>query len=166
MAETIEMMPFGLWTQVGTRKHVLDVSPELRHTSGWGRSGSLGHPCKCQRVSRFGSVTARHLVRASAKLCGVEQRAPPMFGRATITLGIGPHSSLNIISKYLLQRCQRRKSRCPTWWSPFRIQVAPSVQGRKVWLTPTAGVGLPCSNAAKTRNPLKLATIYRTDLSH
>ena len=27
---------------------------------------------------------------ASAKLlCGVEQRAPPMFGRATITLGIG-----------------------------------------------------------------------------
>ena len=28
---------------------------------------------------------------ASAKLCGVEQRAPPMFGRATITLGIGPH---------------------------------------------------------------------------
>jgi len=31
---------------------------------------------------------------ASAKLCGVEQRAPPMFGRAAITLGIGPHSSL------------------------------------------------------------------------
>ena len=30
---------------------------------------------------------------ASAKLCGVEQRAPPMFGRATIRLGIGPHSS-------------------------------------------------------------------------
>jgi len=25
---------------------------------------------------------------------GVEQRAPPMFGRATIRLGIGPHSSL------------------------------------------------------------------------
>jgi len=32
---------------------------------------------------------------------------------------------------------------------------APSVQRRKVWLTPTAEV--PCSNAAKTRNPLKLA---------
>jgi len=30
---------------------------------------------------------------ASAKLCGVEQRTPPVFGRATITLGIGPHSS-------------------------------------------------------------------------
>ena len=30
---------------------------------------------------------------ASAKLCGIEQRAPPIFGRATIRLGIGPHSS-------------------------------------------------------------------------
>jgi len=29
---------------------------------------------------------------ARAKLCGVEHRAPPIFGRATITLGIGPHS--------------------------------------------------------------------------
>jgi len=28
-----------------------------------------------------------------AKRCGVEQRAPPIFGRAAITLGIGPHSS-------------------------------------------------------------------------
>ena len=27
-------------------------------------------------------------------LCGVEQRAPPIFGRAAITLGIGPHSGL------------------------------------------------------------------------
>jgi len=28
---------------------------------------------------------------ASTKRCGVEQRAPPMFGRAAITLGIDPH---------------------------------------------------------------------------
>ena len=27
---------------------------------------------------------------------------------------------------------------CPRWWSPCRILVAPSVQRRKVWLTPTA----------------------------
>jgi len=33
--------------------------------------------------------------------------------------------------------------------------MAPSVQRRKVWLTPSTRV--PCSNAAKTRNPLKLA---------
>ena len=36
------------------------------------------------------------LVVGAAKLCGVEQRAPPVFGRAAITLGIGPHSSVFI----------------------------------------------------------------------
>ena len=30
---------------------------------------------------------------ARAKLFGVEHRVPPIFSRATITLGIGPHSS-------------------------------------------------------------------------
>jgi len=41
-----------------------------------------------------------------------------------------------------------------------------SVQRLKVWLTPNTGV--PRSNAAKTRNQLKLAEVppnYRTDLS-
>ena len=42
---------------------------ELRPTSGWDHFVSLGHPCKFQLVSRLG------------KLCGVEQRASPMFGR-------------------------------------------------------------------------------------
>jgi len=32
---------------------------ELRPTSGWVRSGSLGHPCKFQQVLRLGSVSAR-----------------------------------------------------------------------------------------------------------
>ena len=35
-----------------------------------------------------------------------------------------------------------------------------SVQRRKVWLTPTTRV--PCSNAAKTRNPLKFARVPQT----
>jgi len=30
---------------------------------------------------------------ASAKLCVFEHKAPPIFGRAVITLGIGPHCS-------------------------------------------------------------------------
>jgi len=51
--------------------------------------------------------------------------------------------------------------KCPTWWSPCRIQVAPSVQRRKVWPTPTTGV--PCSNAAKTRKPLKFAGVPQTN---
>ena len=40
--------------------HVVSQYGELRPTSGWDRSSSLGHPCKFQRVSRLGSVTARH----------------------------------------------------------------------------------------------------------
>ena len=34
------------------------------------------------------------------------------------------------------------------------------VQRRKVWLTPTTE--MPCSNAAKTRNPLKFAGVPQT----
>ena len=33
------------------------------------------------------------LVVGISQLCGVEQRAPPIFGRAIITFGIGQHSS-------------------------------------------------------------------------
>jgi len=41
---------------------------------------------------------------ASSKLCGVEQRAPPTFGKAAITLGIGPHSSVSVYFLWCLQR--------------------------------------------------------------
>jgi len=47
------------------QQYLLQMSPqygELRSTSGWDQSGSLRHPCTFQRVSRLGSVTARHLV--------------------------------------------------------------------------------------------------------
>jgi len=48
-------------------------------------------------VSRLGRVTARHsCVGRQPKFSDVEQRAPPMFGRAAITLGIGPHSSISL----------------------------------------------------------------------
>jgi len=54
---------------------------------------------------------------ASAKLCGVGQRAPAIFGRAAITFGIGPHSSyyyfymyaMNQHAKYLGRRSFRSK---------------------------------------------------------
>jgi len=44
--------------------------------------------------SYIGSVTARHSSSERQPNCGVEKRAPPIFGRVAITLGIGPHSSL------------------------------------------------------------------------
>ena len=92
--------------------HMSSEYGELRSTSGWDRFGCLWHSSEFQRVSRLGSVTARYSssgrqrVRGSltiialykstyllTKLCGVEHRALPIFGRAAITLGIGPHSS-------------------------------------------------------------------------
>jgi len=47
------------------KQQYLHTSPkygELRPTSCWDRFVSLVHPCKFQRVSRLGSITARHLV--------------------------------------------------------------------------------------------------------
>ena len=37
-----------------------DNMGELRPINGWDLLASLGHPCKFQRVSRLGSVSARH----------------------------------------------------------------------------------------------------------
>jgi len=53
----------------------------------------LGHPCKFHPVSRFGIVTARHSSSRRQPNCCVEQRAPPIFGRAAITLGFGLYFS-------------------------------------------------------------------------
>jgi len=51
----------------------------------WGTPGNFNGFCV------FGSVTARHSSSGRQPNCGVEQRAPPIFGRAAITLGIRPH---------------------------------------------------------------------------
>jgi len=47
-----------------------------------------------------------------AKLCGVEQRAPRMFGRATIRLGIGPHSSFTSVFYQVAQRVHSFPTSC------------------------------------------------------
>jgi len=48
----------------------------------------------------------------------------------------------------------------PNVMAACQIQVAPSVQCRKVWLTPTTTV--PHSNAAQRRKLLKLAGVIQT----
>jgi len=61
--------------------------------------------------------------------------------------------------------------KCPTSQNKHKVEcetmpnVMATLPSRKVWLTPTTGV--PCSNAAKTRNLLKLtgARNYQTNLS-
>jgi len=60
---------------------------------------------------------------------------------------------------------KKKQEQTRTWANAQRDgrpaeQVAPSVQRRKVWLT--LATWLPCSNAAKTRNPLKLAGVSQT----
>ena len=71
------------------RLHMSSQYGELRPTSGWDPLASFGYPSTFQRVD---SVTEWH---SRSELCVVEQRAPPIFGRAAITLrlGISPHSS-------------------------------------------------------------------------
>ena len=60
--------------------HVSSQYGEFRPTNSWDPFGSLGHPSKFQLFSRLGSVTAQHSSSgASAKLCGIERRAPPIF---------------------------------------------------------------------------------------
>ena len=72
----------------------------------WDLLASLGHRCKFQRVSRLGSVTARHASSGRQPNCGVQQRAPPVVGRAAITLGISPHSSLCFFLKCMVYTSQ------------------------------------------------------------
>jgi len=82
------------------KQQYLLMSPqygELRTTSGWDRSGSLGHPCKFQRVSHLGSVTAQH--------CSSGRR--PNFaalnrGRYLYLAGRPSHLALAHISSLLL----------------------------------------------------------------
>jgi len=50
----------------------------------------------------FAALLHGTLVAGVSQLCGVEQRAPPIFGRAAITLGIRPYSSYS--SECLLYR--------------------------------------------------------------
>jgi len=54
--------------------HMSSQYGKLRPTSGWDLLASLGHPSKFQRVSRLGSVTARHCSSGRQPNCGVEHR--------------------------------------------------------------------------------------------
>ena len=68
------------------------------------RSGVWGTPTNFNGFCVLAALLHGIYQWASAKLCGVEQRVPPMFGRATIRLGIGPHSSF----VYVLLRFDRK----------------------------------------------------------
>ena len=100
------------------------ISSQLRHILTIGKKNLLSSSTSCTRphnMVNFGRLAAEivslvwgtpgnftgfrvlaallhgTLVVGRQPNCGVEQRAPPVFGRATITLGIGPHSSYFLI---------------------------------------------------------------------
>ena len=93
------------------------ISSQLRHVSTLGKNLLNSNTPTCSyNMVNFGLLAAEivslvwgtpatfngfyvlaallHGTPAVGQLCGVEQRAPPIFGRAPITLGIGPRSSL------------------------------------------------------------------------
>jgi len=70
----------------------------VRYIYIFGGSCPLMGFCQVQKYSLYGQVlrscvTARHSSSGRQPNCDVKQRAPPIFGRAAITVGIGPHSS-------------------------------------------------------------------------
>jgi len=52
-----------------------------------------GTPANLNGFRVLAALVPGILVVGVSRLCGVEQRAPPIFSRAAIALGIGPHSS-------------------------------------------------------------------------
>ena len=57
---TLSAYIFAAKVRIDNWKKLVKQQYLLWPTSGWDRFGSLGHPCKFQRVSCLGSVTARH----------------------------------------------------------------------------------------------------------
>jgi len=82
--------------------HMLSQYGELRPPSGWDRFTSLGHPCKFQRVSRLGSVTARNLV------VGVSQTVALNRGRHLYLAGRPSRWALaHILVDFVITSCGR-----------------------------------------------------------
>ena len=115
--------------------HVLHMSPqygELRPTGSWDWSGSLRHPCKFQRVSRLGSVTAQHLVVALNRgrhLCSAGRPSRwalahilvlcMLTDKAAFSKRLNKVDMLNSrdLGRYVNQVC------CPVWFIYFTYDV-------------------------------------------
>jgi len=81
-------------------------------------SGVLGTPANFNGFRVLSASLHGTLVVGDSQTCGVDQRAPPIFGRAAITLGIGPHSSICIVKNNMgkLSVDVIRLSFHSSWW--------------------------------------------------
>jgi len=71
--------------------HMSSKYGELWPTSGWDLLASLGHPCNFQRVSIFAALLHGIVVVGVSQILRHWTYIECIFGRAAITLGIGPH---------------------------------------------------------------------------
>ena len=63
-------------------------------------SGVWGTPLTFNGFHVLAALLRGSQVVSVSQTLRVEQRVPPMFGRATISLGIGPHSSLFVCAEF------------------------------------------------------------------
>jgi len=56
-----------------------------------------GTPANFNEFGVLAALLHGTLVVGISETCGIEQKAPPIFGRAAITLGIGPHSRFILV---------------------------------------------------------------------
>ena len=98
---------FATTAHIDNRKNLLSSSISSRCLHNMVNFGPLtteigpvvwGTPANFNGFSSWQRYCTALQYWASAKLCGVKQGAKPIFGRAAITLGIGPHSSYICVS--------------------------------------------------------------------
>jgi len=106
----------------------------LRPTSGWDLLESLGHPCKFQRVSRLGSVTARHSTIGYQPYFVALNRGRHLYSTGRPSRWTLAHiSSLHVVQlmplppHHLLLKCN------PEWFT-FLVPAYPACPGRKAGL--------------------------------
>ena len=105
---------------------------------------------------------------ARAKLVGVEHRAPPVFGRATITLGIGPRSSICLFRCF----CKNRPKIPPTCLGQMVTVYSPLTWGLATEPPPDVpecgfvGELCPPSIKGKPRNTWSVKSLFCSFMLH
>jgi len=84
---------------------------ELRPTSSWDRFVSLGHPSKFQRVSRLGSVTARHSSSGRQPNFAVWNRRRHLYLPGWPSCWASAHILVVIVTNFISLYCKQKKFR-------------------------------------------------------
>jgi len=80
--------------------HMSSQYGELWPTDGWDLLESLGHPSTFQRFRVLAALLHGTVVVGVSQTLHIEQRAPPIFGRAAITLALAHYPMVKTASLY------------------------------------------------------------------